>query len=264
MPFNGSGIFVRTRSWTTDRNGGVKIRADLHDQEDDGFATGLTNCITKDGQTTITANIPFNNKRLTGLGDATAATDALNRQTADARYLDVMPEVIVSTDTISGDSSPIDVPFSGGYSAYIWEIADFVPSNNSSTITFQILSAAGTAIAGTNYSYSGISTTDTGASVGSINASAQVGISMGSLYNDAASFNFFRFHLLAKPHAASTLMPFHFKAVARNSDSTRRYFDVGGAIGGGTANTLPYGMRLSLAAGTVTRGKWRLLGVKGW
>jgi hypothetical protein len=42
----------------------MKIRADRHDTEDDNFAAGLSNVITKDGQTTVTQNIPFNSKRL--------------------------------------------------------------------------------------------------------------------------------------------------------------------------------------------------------
>jgi hypothetical protein len=87
MAFNGAGVFVRLYNWVTDRNNSVKIQATRMDAEMDGFATGLSNCITKDGQTTITANIPFNNQKLTGLGDATTGTDALNRQTADARFV---------------------------------------------------------------------------------------------------------------------------------------------------------------------------------
>lgn len=86
MAFNGSGVFVRLYNWVSDRNAAIKIRADRMDAEMDGFATGLSNCITKDGQTTVTANIPMNNKKITGLADATAGTDALNRQTGDARY----------------------------------------------------------------------------------------------------------------------------------------------------------------------------------
>ena len=86
MAYNGSGTFVRLYNWITDRNAAVKIRADRMDAEMDGFATGLSTAITKDGQTTITANIPMSNFKLTGLGDATSGTDALNRQTADARY----------------------------------------------------------------------------------------------------------------------------------------------------------------------------------
>lgn len=59
MPFNGSGTFSRLYSWVTDRNEGRKIVADRHDAEDDGFATGLSNCICRDGQSTTTARIPF-------------------------------------------------------------------------------------------------------------------------------------------------------------------------------------------------------------
>ena len=86
MPFDGSGGFDRVHNWGTDKLNNVLITASRMDAEDDGFATGLANCITKDGQTTVTANIPLNGFKLTGIGDATAATDALNRQTADARY----------------------------------------------------------------------------------------------------------------------------------------------------------------------------------
>ena len=67
MPFNGSGVFQRVRNWVADAAAGIKIRADYHDAEDDGFAAGLSNCITKDGQTIVTQNIPMNSKRITGL-----------------------------------------------------------------------------------------------------------------------------------------------------------------------------------------------------
>ena len=73
------------------------------DEEMDGIATGLSNVICKDGQTTITANIPFNNRKITGLGDATAAADALNRQSGDARYL-LWPNALTAlTDLADGD-----------------------------------------------------------------------------------------------------------------------------------------------------------------
>lgn len=78
MAFNGSGTFERIHNWVGDRAGGTKIVAARHDAEDDGFAAGLSNCITKDGQTTIAQNIPFNSKKITGLAAATASTDAAN------------------------------------------------------------------------------------------------------------------------------------------------------------------------------------------
>lgn len=78
MAFNGSGTFNRIYNWVTDKANGFKITASRMDGEFDGIATGLSQCITKDGQTTITANIPLNNYKLTGAGNGTARTDVIN------------------------------------------------------------------------------------------------------------------------------------------------------------------------------------------
>jgi hypothetical protein len=78
VAFNGAGAFVRVHDWTADADAAVNIRADRMDEEDDGFATGLSNCITKDGQTTVTANIPMNSHKLTGLAAPTVAGDAIS------------------------------------------------------------------------------------------------------------------------------------------------------------------------------------------
>jgi hypothetical protein len=59
MAFNGSGTFSRIHDWTTDEGNAVNITASRMDAEDDGFATGLSTAICKDGQTTTTAAIPF-------------------------------------------------------------------------------------------------------------------------------------------------------------------------------------------------------------
>ena len=75
MPFNGSGTFVRLYSWANDALAGIKIRADRMDNETNGIATGLSNCVTKDGQTTVTANLPMASFKHTGVGAATGRTD---------------------------------------------------------------------------------------------------------------------------------------------------------------------------------------------
>ena len=94
MPFNGSGVFQRVRNWVADATAGVKIRADYHDAEDDGFAAGLTNCITKDGQTLITQNIPFNSKRITGLADPVNAQDASTKAYDDSQILAATTQLV--------------------------------------------------------------------------------------------------------------------------------------------------------------------------
>jgi len=77
MPFNGSGIFNRVYNWVTDKANSVLVTASRMDGEDDGFATGLSNCMTRDGQSPPTANIPMGGFKLTGLADGTVATDSM-------------------------------------------------------------------------------------------------------------------------------------------------------------------------------------------
>ena len=72
MAFNGSGTFNRVHDWTDDAANSIKIRADRMDAEFDGVATGLSTCITKDGQTTVAANLPMAGFRHTGVDDASA------------------------------------------------------------------------------------------------------------------------------------------------------------------------------------------------
>ena len=77
MPFNGSGTFTRIYNWVNDKVAGTPITASRMDAEFDNYATGLGQTITKDGQTTLTGNIPFNNFKITGLGNGSARNDSI-------------------------------------------------------------------------------------------------------------------------------------------------------------------------------------------
>jgi len=56
MPFNGSGLFVRAYNWVQDKVNGINITASRMDGDSDGFAAGLSNCVTRDGQGKMTSN----------------------------------------------------------------------------------------------------------------------------------------------------------------------------------------------------------------
>jgi hypothetical protein len=84
MPFDGNGTFTRLMNWTQDAAALIKIKADRHDQNDDDTAAGLTNCLTRDGQTQPTGNLPMNSKKIVNLGPPTADTDAATKAYVDA------------------------------------------------------------------------------------------------------------------------------------------------------------------------------------
>jgi hypothetical protein len=86
MPWNGTGTFQRVHRWASDKAAGIKIRADRMDEETDDIAVGLSNCLTRDGQSPPTAHLPFNGKRLMGIGAPVVGTDAISRDVGDARY----------------------------------------------------------------------------------------------------------------------------------------------------------------------------------
>lgn len=54
--FDGSGNYVRQYSWVTDKTNGVNITSSRMDTEDNGFASGLTLAVTRDGQGKMAAD----------------------------------------------------------------------------------------------------------------------------------------------------------------------------------------------------------------
>jgi hypothetical protein len=77
MSYDGAGTFSISTTGRPVQPHTVVSSASQNALEAD-IAQGLSNAICKDGQTTITANIPFNNKKITGLAAGSARTDAAN------------------------------------------------------------------------------------------------------------------------------------------------------------------------------------------
>ena len=114
MAYNGTGTFKRDYNWTTDAGNGINIEPVRMDGEDDGFATGLSNAITKDGQTTITANIPFNSKKITGLANGSARTDSIALgQVQDGTYK-TLGTLGGSADTYTAAPTPAITAYATG------------------------------------------------------------------------------------------------------------------------------------------------------
>jgi len=107
MSFNGSGTFVINSTGQPVVTGTI-ISSTAFNALTADLATGLTTTLTKDGQTTATANIPMGTFKFTGLGAGSAATDSANYgqlqtavQNSTGSFLTVS-----GTDTITATVTP--------------------------------------------------------------------------------------------------------------------------------------------------------------
>lgn len=130
MSFNGSGTFqINTAGQPVVT--GTTITSTAFNALTADLATGLSTCITKDGQTTPTANIPMGNNKITGLLAGTAATDAANLSQAQSTAAKLL--TVSGTDTITASGSPTVAAYSTGASYY------FSPANtNTGAVTINI------------------------------------------------------------------------------------------------------------------------------
>jgi len=76
------------------------------------LATGLTTALTKDGQTTPTANIPLGGFKITGLGAGTVATDAAQYGQLQANATTIA--TVTGTDTLTGSLTPALTAYATG------------------------------------------------------------------------------------------------------------------------------------------------------
>ena len=76
MSFNGNGVFLINTPGQPVVSG-TTITSTAFNALTTDLASGLTNTITKDGQTNVTANIPMSNFKITGLGAGTNPNDAV-------------------------------------------------------------------------------------------------------------------------------------------------------------------------------------------
>lgn len=132
MPFNGSGTYslpagnpvvANTTASSTVRNNSLN-----------DIATALSNCVTKDGQSTPTANIPMGGYEVTNVGDGTALTSA-----ATVKQLQNNGAITLSsvsgTDTITATCTPVPSAYASGQ-IFVFEPA----ANNTGAATINISS----------------------------------------------------------------------------------------------------------------------------
>ena len=103
MSYNGTGTFNINTSGQPVVTG-TTITSTAFNLLTADLANGLTTAITKDGQTTPTANIPMGGFKVTGLGAGTSATDAAQYGQLQANATTIA--TVTGTDTLTGSLTP--------------------------------------------------------------------------------------------------------------------------------------------------------------
>jgi hypothetical protein len=130
MSYNGSGVFqINTTGQPV--VAGTVISSTAFNALTSDLATGLSTAITKDGQTTVTANIPLAGFKITGLGAATVGTDAVQYGQIQSNTDKLV--TVSGTDTLTGSVTPALTAYAAG------NLFSFVVANtNTTAVTINI------------------------------------------------------------------------------------------------------------------------------
>jgi hypothetical protein len=77
VPFDPSGNFTRVHRWQDDRDNGIRILADRHDEEDDNFAEAFNQVFLRTGTTPMVGDLVMNGNKITMLGAGTETVPSL-------------------------------------------------------------------------------------------------------------------------------------------------------------------------------------------
>jgi hypothetical protein len=131
LSYNGSGTFNINSAGQPVVTGTV-ISSTAFNALTADLGTGLSTALTKDGQTTPTANIPMGTFKITGLGAGTAAADAV-RFSQLQNFSTSTLITVAGTDTITGTVSPTLTAYTAG------QIFSFVVgATNTAAVTLNI------------------------------------------------------------------------------------------------------------------------------
>ena len=131
MSFNGSGTFVINTAGQPVVTGTV-ISSTAFNALTADLATGLSTCLTKDGQTTPTANIPMGSNKITGLALGTDATDAPTLSQVQSTTAKLIASVS-GANTITGSLTPSLAAYAAGQMFYFVAAGD-----NTGAVTLNI------------------------------------------------------------------------------------------------------------------------------
>jgi hypothetical protein len=125
MPWDGNGTFDRVHNFSADASAGIQAQAARFDAEFDGFKTGLENCVTVDGQTTVTGDADMGGFKHTGVAAATS-TDNYLRADQNANQVGIFVRDVNTgvTGRISASAAVFPTAFTDGQRVTVKVSAD--------------------------------------------------------------------------------------------------------------------------------------------
>jgi len=130
MSYNGNGVFLINTAGQPVTPGTV-ISSSTFNALTADLANGLTNAITKDGQSTPSANIPMGGFKITGLGAATNPNDAVRLAQLQGGTFNYV--TVTGTDALIGSlTPPIAAYATGAMYSFI------VQNTNTAAVTINI------------------------------------------------------------------------------------------------------------------------------
>lgn len=176
MPYNGSGSFTLVAGNPVVTN--TSISSVTHNSTETDIANGLTNCLTRDGQSPATANIPMGGFKITGLAAGSASADSTNYSQ--------LAVIGVTEQTALGSAFLEFLNLDNSYYELIFDSLRPATSGADLFVRFSI-DNGGTWVAGANYKYarSQVSDTSVAGDFGSAGANAiLIANSLGSTAAD--------------------------------------------------------------------------------
>lgn len=122
-PFNGSGtfnVFTPGNPVVTD----TVVSSSVHNSTTSDIAAGLSQAMTRSGQSPATGNIPLGNNKITGLASGTVATDAAN-------IANLQNQTGMYVATVAGTATAITLAPSPAITAYVvGQLFAFIAASN--------------------------------------------------------------------------------------------------------------------------------------
>lgn len=166
-----SGVFSNLYDWTVDKANSIKIQASRMQAEFADIATALSTCVLKDGTQTLTADLPMNSHKLTGLAAGSASGDSM-------RYEQIPGEVLATGAMAS--ASVLTFALTGAWDVYEITLSKFQPGASGAYPVLQVSTDSGVSYksGASDYRYNHWVVLDSAAS-GAVGFTAANGIAIG-------------------------------------------------------------------------------------